>query len=71
MSEELKETLRLFRRPPVREVNLKPTSPFEALLDQRLEQLEAQLKEVRSRVSGLLWAILGAVVIQVVMGLMK
>jgi len=71
VSEELKETLRLFRRPPVREVNLKPTSPFEALLDQRLEQLEAQLKEVRSRVSGLLWAILGAVVIQVVMGLMK
>ncbi len=71
MSEELKETLRLFRRPPVREVNLKPTSPFEALLDQRLDHLEAQLQELKGRVSGLLWAILGAVVVQVVLGLMK
>ena len=70
MAEELKRALRQLRGSEAREVNLKPTSPFEALLDQRLQQLEAQLRELRGRVNGLVWAVLGAVVVQAVLGLM-
>ena len=71
MAEELKGALRRFRRPAAQPVNLQPTSPFEALLDQRLRQLEEQLQEVKGRVGGLLWAVLAAVVVQVVLGLIR
>jgi hypothetical protein len=46
------------------------TAPaFRAVVAQRLQALERDVAEVRSRVNGLLFVVAGAVVTQVVMGL--
>ena len=70
MAEELEKALRRFRRTPAQEVNLNPTSPFEALLNQRIQHLGKQIQKLKGRVSGLLLAIMGAVVVQLVLGLL-
>lgn len=68
-SERLKEAIGRFRRPAPAAVDLSPGSPFEALLDARLKALERQVEEVKDRVYGLMFLVAGAVIIQVVMGL--
>jgi len=47
-----------------------PTSPFEALLQERLRSVEAELVEVRSRVNGLMFLVAGAVLTQLVLRLL-
>ena len=68
-SERLRKAIGRFRRPTRAAVDLSPGSPFEALLDARLKALEQQLEEVKGRVHGLMFLLAGAVIVQVVMGL--
>lgn len=48
---------------------LTPCCPFEALLDQRQNDLERGLDEVRGRVNGLLFLLAGTVLTQVILKL--
>lgn len=48
---------------------LKPCCPFDALLDQRQNDLERGLEEVRGRINGLLFLLAGTVLTQVVLKL--
>lgn len=52
-----------------RRVDLAPCSPFGALLEERQQALEQQLAEVRSRVNGLIFLVVGTVVVQLVLRL--
>ena len=77
-SERLHRTLRRFRksgepvgssgRLPVG-VDLGPGSTFEALLDQRMGSLEAAVGELKERVNGLIYLVVGAALVQVVLRL--
>ena len=70
--EGLKQTIARFRKarsePVTARVNLNPDSAFEAMLDIRLQELRRQLGEVRSRVNGLFFFVLGAAIAQVALG---
>ncbi|MFQ5874692.1 MAG: hypothetical protein ACE5JL_12975 [Dehalococcoidia bacterium] len=55
-------------RPGKKEVNLLPESAFDAMLDLRLKDLQRQLGEVKSRVNGLFFFVLGAAIVQVALG---
>lgn len=76
-SEELTRVLRnLFRkgRPPGfassgPKLEVGPCCPFEALLEERQKELEREMGEVRSRVNGLLFLVVGAVLVQVLLRL--
>ena len=74
-SERLERTLRRFRKSePVGpaaavEVELGPGSTFEALLDQRMSSLEAAVGELKDRVNGLIYLVVGAALVQVVLRL--
>ena len=59
------------REEPGAGLDLSPRSPFDALLDQRLKSLEAQVDDLKGRVNGLLAAVVAAVVIQVVLSLFR
>ena len=50
-------------------VDLAPCSPFGAVLEERVKILDRDLREVRSRVNGLIFLTLGAVVTQVLLRL--
>lgn len=77
-SERLHQTLRRLRKSaqpvgpaatlPV-EVDLGPSSTFEALLDQRMSSLEAAMGELKDRVNGLIFLVVGAALVQVVLRL--
>lgn len=67
-TKELREAIRRFRKPPAEDVDLSPKSPFDALLDERLKGLERQVAELKNRVNGLLFLVMGAVIVQVVLG---
>ena len=71
-AKELNSAIRRLRkgRPP-QGVNTSPDSPFEALLELRMKALERQVEEVKGRVNGLLFAVLAAIVIQLVLGLIS
>jgi hypothetical protein len=47
------------------------SAAFHAVVDERLRSLEKQLDEVKGRVNGLIFLIIGAVLTQVVLGLLK
>ena len=51
------------------EVDLGPGSTFEALLDQRMCSLEASMGELKERVNGLIFLVVGAALVQVVLRL--
>ncbi len=75
-SEKLKEALRQAqdrwgkpRELPA--VSLSPTNTFEALLDERIKALEKSIGEIKGRINGLLLTVVGAVVVQVVLNLLK
>ena len=71
-SRALREALGRFRRRPEKEgVDLSPDTPFDALLDLRIGAIEKQVEELRGRLNGLMFTILGAVVIQVLLGILK
>ena len=76
-SERLHQALRRLRKNggagvsatlPV-EVELGPGSTFEALLDQRMSSLEAAVGELKERVNGLIFLVVGAALVQVVLRL--
>ena len=80
MSDELVRLLRgllrpVVRRPPPaslqeqRAVVSAPTSTFEALLQERLRAVEAELAEQRNRVNGLLFLVVGTVLVQLLLRL--
>ncbi|MBI4236543.1 MAG: hypothetical protein HY688_04230 [Chloroflexi bacterium] len=54
-------------RRPTPQVLIAPGSAFEAVLEQRIASLEQRLDEVRSRVNGLIFLVLGTVLLQVVL----
>lgn len=68
--EELKKAIRRFKRPKKKgslsEINLSPESTFDALMEERLQQLERQIGEVRSRVNWLFLLIVGAATADVI-----
>lgn len=57
-------------RVPEGRVDLAPCSPFGALLEERQRALERQVAEIRSRVNGLIFLVLGAVVVELVLRVM-
>jgi len=44
-----------------------PSSTFEALLQERLHAVEKDLSEIRSRVNGLIFLVVGAVLVQLLL----
>lgn len=68
-SDPLKDALRRLRRPRPPEVDLSPASTFDALLDHRLDHLERQVDELKKRINGLVFLVIGAVVAQVVLSI--
>lgn len=78
MSDELVRLLRGLRRAKAlneeegpKDILLAPGSTFEAVLQERLRTLEAELAEVRGRVNGLLFVVLGAVLVQLLLRLLS
>lgn len=65
----LAEALGRLRRARQRrqQVNLGPDSPFDALLDQRIKELERQVGELKVRINGLIFTMVGAVLLQLVL----
>ncbi len=55
----------------VARVEVAPASAFEAVLEQRLKELEAQVEEVKGRVDGLLFVVAVTVLLEVVPRLVK
>ena len=68
-SDPLKDAIRRLRRPRPPEVDLSPASTFDALLDQRLDHLERQVEELKTRINGLVFLVIGAIVAQVVLSI--
>ena len=68
-SNELKDALRKLRRPRAPEVDLSPASTFDALLDQapRTPERERHVEELKTRINGLVFLVIGAVVAQIVL----
>lgn len=52
-------------------LHLGPATAFDVLLQERINALERGLDEVKGRVNGLIFLVVGAVVAQVVLGLVK
>lgn len=75
MSQELRETIAKWarqRRPAPREpLGLDPCCPFAALLEQRLQSLAEEVKEMKTRLYGLIFVVLGAVVVEVLLRLAR
>ena len=59
---KLRQALRNLRRPPSqpKPISIEPSNPLEALLIERLRQLEADIQELKTRVNWLILAIVGA-----------
>lgn len=70
-SDELKDAIGRLRKPSSHRVDLSPASTFDAVLEQRVSQLERHVDEVRTRVNGLVFLVTGAVVVQVVLGFFR
>jgi hypothetical protein len=70
MSEAIRrESRRLARQLRPRRPHLGPDSAYDALLDQRLSSLAAQVAELKSRVNGLIFVIVAAVLTDLVVRL--
>ena len=70
-SEEMKEAAKRLRRDLWDGVDLSPRSAFDALLDARLNVLERQVDELKGRVNGLIFLVIGAVIVQIVISLLS
>ena len=72
-AQKLKETIaRLARRTPRPSQPLLSTAPgcaFGAVVEERLRGLEQQLAEIKGRVNGLLYTLVGAVIAEIVLRL--
>ena len=67
-SDELGDAIRRLRTPSSPGVDLSPASTFDALLEQRISQLERHVDELKTRVNGLIFLVAGAVIAQIVLG---
>ncbi len=65
----LRGALRPFRGRSRLQVDLRPDTPFDALLEERIRNLEQRVDELKSRINGLLFLVVGAVLAQVVLDL--
>ena len=73
MSHRLAEALRRFRRSPeaAGEVSARVSAAeFRAAAEQRLRALEREVAEVKGRVNGLIFVVVGAVMTQIVLRLL-
>ena len=59
------------RRPTRRAGGRSVSAAFQAVVEERLRSLEKQLDEVKGRVNGLIFLIVGVVITQVVLGLVQ
>ncbi len=50
-------------------VDVRPTSVFDAILEQRLKNLEQNFADLKNRVNGLIFLVVGAVLVQVLLRL--
>jgi len=66
-TEETRPQRRTVRRPGARS----SSAAFHAVVEERLRSLEKQLDEVKGRVNGLIFLIVGVVITQVVLGLVQ
>jgi hypothetical protein len=57
--------------PPQARPDLGPVSPFDALLEQRIAALERAVEDVKGRVNGLIFMVVGAVIAQIVLGFLR
>lgn len=69
--DELKEAIRRLKGPGPKGVDLSPASTFEALLEQRLREVERNVGELKDRINGLVFVVIGAIIVQVVLGLVR
>ena len=69
----LSETTTNDSRPPRRPTTRarSASAAFQAVVEERLRSLEKQLDEVKGRVNGLIFLIIGVVITQVVLGLVQ
>ena len=70
-SDEMREAAKRLRRDLWDGVDLSPRSAFDALLDARLNTLERQVDDLKGRVNGLIFLVVGAVIAQIVIGLLS
>ena len=52
-------------------VDLTPGCAFGVVVDERLKEMERQLSEVKDRLNGLIYLVIGAVVVEVILSLIK
>jgi len=58
-------------RPPAPPIDLRPACAFGALVDERLKAMASDIAEVKTRVNALLFAVVVAVVVDIVMRLVR
>ena len=68
-TEALREQLRQLRQGPPNGIDLKPSSAYEVVTRQMVEDLAGDLKEIKDRLNGLLWMVAGTILTEVVMKL--
>ena len=69
-SKAVREAISRFRsQPKQRGVDLSPNTLFDALMELRIRELEKQIGEIKGRLNALMLTILGAVVVQVLFGI--
>ncbi|GBD11292.1 hypothetical protein HRbin23_00947 [bacterium HR23] len=67
----LEDAVRRLRKPQPPPVDLRPPTAFDALLEQRISALERSLEDLKGRVNGLIFLVIGAVVVQIILGFLK
>lgn len=67
--ERLRAALARLRRRPAAAPDLRPGSAYEALLDERIRDLEKALVEIRSRINALYFTVIGAILVDVLVRL--
>lgn len=51
-------------------MEVRPSSPFEALLDERQHELRRELEEIKGRVNGVIYVVLGAIGVNLILRLL-
>ncbi|MBM2827429.1 MAG: hypothetical protein HW403_1493 [Dehalococcoidia bacterium] len=55
---------------PISRLDLSPGSPFEALIEARQRELEREVEEMKGRVNGLIFLVMGTALVQIVIRLL-
>ncbi len=69
--DDLKEAISSLKSKGLRKVDVSPGSTFEALLEQRIQDMERHVDELKNRINGLVFVVVGAVIAQLVLSLIK